>query len=81
MSHKFPKACIPNLGSLSNPHGLEEAPVVHRPVDGSKKFLIEDVLSHALYQPNKVKPPRSSHLQGDRLRTTRFTVYIVQRIV
>ena len=22
---------IPNLGSLSHPHGLEEAPVVHRP--------------------------------------------------
>ena len=25
---------IPNLGSLSHPHGLEEAPVVHRPDPG-----------------------------------------------
>ena len=25
---------LPNLGSLSHPHGLEEAPVVHRPDPG-----------------------------------------------
>ena len=26
--------CMPNLGSLSQSHGLEEAPVVHRPGPG-----------------------------------------------
>ena len=31
-------------------------------LNGSKKFLREDVLSHALYHPTKFQPDLSSHL-------------------
>ena len=40
---------IPNLGSLSYPHGLEEAPVVHRPGPSQLPNLI--ILNSKSYNP------------------------------
>ena len=45
-------------------------------IDGSRKFFREDNFGHALNTPCKFGPPRSSHLRGDRFRTTGFAVYI-----
>ena len=48
---------MPNSGSLCHPHGLEEAPVAHRPDPGQlqqiKKILCEDVFCDVLYHPTK----------------------------
>ena len=40
---------MPNLGSLSHPHGLEEAPVVHRPGPGHLPDLI--IFNSKSYSP------------------------------
>ena len=57
---------MPNLGSLCHPHGLEEAPVAHRPDlrqrQWIQKFLREVILCDALYDPTKLKPDCSSHI-------------------
>ena len=73
MIHRFSRPYIPNLGSLSHPHVLEEALVVHQP-DGFKKFLRVHNLTPALYRPSKFDPPRSSHVPEDRETTRRFIV-------
>ena len=47
---------LPNLGSLSHPHGLEEAPVVHRPDPGHlmklDDLIVFDFMSYSPYKPN-----------------------------
>ena len=54
---------------------LGSAKVSFLNIDGSKKFFREDNLRHSLNTPCKFGPPRSSHLQGDRFRTTGFSVH------
>ena len=48
---------LPNLGSLSHPHGLEEAPVVHQPDPGHLRRLDDLIISISCpidspYMPN-----------------------------
>ena len=43
----------PNLGSLSHPHGLEEAPVVHQPGPGHLgDVIIGSVMTNTPFMPN-----------------------------
>ena len=62
---------IPNLGSLCHPHGLEEAPVAHRPDPGKlQRIWLKFELCTATYDPNipwKYQAARSKQLGGDRL--------------
>ena len=45
-----------NSGSLCHPHGLEEAPVVHRPDPGHlmklDDLIVFDFMSYSPYKPN-----------------------------
>ena len=44
---------MPNLGSLSHSHGLDEAPVVHQPDPGHlPELIIFDFMSYSPYMPN-----------------------------
>ena len=47
---------LPNLGSLSHPHGLEEAPVVHQPGPGHLPKLADltsfDFMFYSPFMPN-----------------------------
>ena len=47
---------MPNLGSLSHLHGLEEAPVVHRPGPGHLREVVVLIICYVMfkspYMPN-----------------------------
>ena len=53
---------MPNFGSLSHPHGLEEAPVVHPPGPGHHPDLIS--LNSKSYSPYILNLGSLSHSHG-----------------
>ena len=53
---------IPNLGSLSHPHGPKEAPVVHRPGPGHLPDLI--IFNSKSYSPYILNLGSLSHSHG-----------------